>query len=156
MGPSGVAICPSLLLRKCAHPIFVVRERIRDKGCLSYPSSSITGGLKILRSIRKEQASFRALPLHCFSHRVLPASVVVSIVFICTLELSDFNILLLLRQTALERAGLSEGEDGDTRLVSVQRAFSPTASVWDYVLKTIPNLNCIRIEYFLRQTIFCL
>lgn len=34
-GPSGVAICPFLLLCKCAHPILVVRERIRDE---RYPS----------------------------------------------------------------------------------------------------------------------
>lgn len=35
IGPSGVAICPFLQLCKCVHPIFLVRERLRDERCPS-------------------------------------------------------------------------------------------------------------------------
>ena len=33
-------------------------------------------------------------------------------------------------------------------LASVQSGFLPTASVSGYLLKMIPNLNCIRLEHF--------
>lgn len=106
-GPSGVTICPFLLLCKCAHPALAVWERIRDERWPSSPNSSLTGVLKYWKPPNDRlqsspdyepcRAVFSPAVTGLFAGCIAlpteasPASAAMpSIVFICISELSDF------------------------------------------------------------------